>query len=84
MFAAACDLGPSQHPARLAEDHEHARLITWRLAGCPGRAAAPARLRLLTHLDVSRHDCEHVASVLVSLPICQGTTESLGTPARNP
>jgi len=104
MLAAACDFGLTHHYDRLAQDHEHARLIAGRLRGCPGvriadeiptnivvfelegaqpdagalvsaarergvliNALGAAKLRLLTHLDVTRAQCEQAAGVLVSL-----------------
>ncbi|MEZ5653433.1 MAG: GntG family PLP-dependent aldolase [Burkholderiaceae bacterium] len=105
MFAAACDFGLDHHLGRIAEDHEHARLICDRLRACPGvvlaadppptnivvfelsgarRSAAelvkaladegilvnalgPHKLRLLTHLDVSRAQCERAAQTLARL-----------------
>ena len=105
MFAAACDFGLTQHYERLAEDHEHARLIAARLRECPGVALAadppptnivvfdvakakrgatdlmaaakaegvlvnalgPTKMRLLTHLDANRAQCERAAAVLARL-----------------
>ncbi len=105
MFAAACDFGLTHHFERLAEDHEHARLIAKRLAQIPGvrmasesvatnivvfelegtqlnatelvaaakarsiliNALGPTKMRLLTHLDVSRAQCEQAAETLVQL-----------------
>lgn len=105
MLAAACEYGLTHNLARLAEDHEHARMIAMQLAVCPGvvmhlerlhtnivvweidgarvetaalvaaardkgvliNALGPTKLRLLTHLDVSRADCERAAQVLVEI-----------------
>ena len=105
ILAAACDYGLTHHYERLAEDHEHARLIAARLRACPGVALAadppptnivvfdvskakrnaaqlvaaakaegvlvnalgPAKVRLLTHLDASRAQCERAAAVLERL-----------------
>ena len=105
MFAAACDFALTCNFARLAEDHDNARLIAGRLAGCPGvriapdrtqtnivvfeldgaslgatalvvgaraqgvliNALGPIKMRLVTHLDVSRADCERAAGVLAGL-----------------
>ncbi len=86
---------------RLAEDHEHARLLAEALARCPGVRVQPQRtnivvavlerrgapevaaalkaegilasamdgvtLRLVTHHDVSRADCERAAEALARL-----------------
>lgn len=105
MFAAACDHALDHHLARLPEDHDHARLIAGRLAGCPGvrlylesvqtnvvvfeldeakldaaalmaaaraqgvliNALSATKMRLLTHLDVTRADCERAADVIAGL-----------------
>lgn len=105
MFAAACDYGLTHHYDRLAEDHEHARLIAARLADCRGvrlasktiptnivvfelenarrtavelvaaareqsvliNALGPTKVRLLTHLDVSRAQCVLAADVIAGL-----------------
>lgn len=105
MFAAACDFALTHHLERLVEDHENARSIAERIAGCAGvvlhlgriqtnivvfeldgarlgaaelvaaaraqgvliNALGPSKLRLLTHLDVSRDDCRKAAEVLVGL-----------------
>ena len=105
MFAAACDYALTHNVARLVEDHDNARLLAKRLAGCPGvriapertqtnivvfeldgarldapalvagaraqgvliNALGPTKMRLVTHLDVSRADCERAAGVIVSL-----------------
>jgi len=103
MFAAACDYGLTHHLARLAEDHENARLIAGRVAGCPGvridpertqtnivvfeldasgavalmaaarergvliNALGPSKVRLVTHLDVTRAQCLGAVAVLEEL-----------------
>jgi threonine aldolase len=105
MFAAACDFGLTHHYERLAEDHEHARLIAQRLAQVPGvrmasetiatnivvfeldgaklnatelmaaakarsiliNALGPTKMRLLTHLDVNRAQCQLAAETLAEL-----------------
>ncbi len=105
MFAAACDFGLTHHYERLAEDHEHARLIAQRLAQVPGvrmasetiatnivvfeldgaklnatelmaaakarsiliNALGPTKMRLLTHLDVNRAQCQQAAETLAEL-----------------
>jgi threonine aldolase len=105
MFAAACDYGLTHHFARLAEDHENARLIAGRVAGCPGvrinlertqtnivvfeldgaqggavalmaaarergvliNALGPSKVRMVTHLDVTRAQCQEAVAVLEEL-----------------
>jgi threonine aldolase len=105
MFAAACDHGLTHHFERLAEDHEHARLIAAKILQIPGvqmasetvptnivvfelksaklsanelveearknsvliNALSPTKIRLLTHLDVSRAQCIEAAEVIVRL-----------------
>ncbi len=92
MLAAAGLYALDHHVERLAEDHEHARLLARacgvdpdltetnivvvevddaaavvtaaREHGVLVGAVGPTRLRLLTHLDVTRHDVERAATVL--------------------
>ncbi len=105
MFAAACDYALTHHFARLADDHDNARLIASRIAQAPGvrmasavvatnivvfelenaklsaselvdlakqksvliNALGPSKVRLLTHLDVSRSQCIEAAHGIVNL-----------------
>lgn len=105
MFAAACDYALTHHYERLAQDHEHARLIAAKIAQLPGvqmasatvptniivfellgaklnadelvelarthsilmNALGPTKVRLLTHLDVSRAQCIGAAEVISRL-----------------
>ncbi len=106
MLAAACSYALDHHLSRLPEDHENARRIAERVAGCPKvsirlerlqtnvvvfeladdagfdapalveaargegvliNPLGPRKLRLLTHLDVSRADCDRAAQVLAGL-----------------
>jgi threonine aldolase len=101
VLAAAGLLALDTMVERLAEDHEHARLLADALARCRGARPAPTRtniavaeldardaeavvarlrergvlasalgtatLRLVTHRDVTRADCERAAAVLLEV-----------------
>jgi threonine aldolase len=95
VLAAAGLHAIDHHLERMAEDHEHARLIAEACGVDPATvdtnivvvdvpsapdlvaaaaeqgvrvgAVGPRRVRLLTHLDVSRDDAERAAKVLASL-----------------
>jgi threonine aldolase len=105
ILAAAGLVALEQMPARLAEDHENARLLAEGLANVPGIAIDPAkvvtnivifdiaatglspivfveetkargvltsgvggtRIRAVTHLDVSREDCERAVAVFAEI-----------------
>ncbi len=92
ILAAAALWALDQHVERLAEDHEHARLLAEACGQDPALtdtnivvvdvpdapavveaardrgvlvgAVGPTKLRMLTHLDVDRHDVEQAALVL--------------------
>src|SRR5215216_1084670 len=67
VLAAAGIHALDHHVERLAEDHTNALLIGRRLLSCPGvlvTAFGPRTVRAVTHLDVSRADCERAADVL--------------------
>lgn len=95
VLAAAAAYALDHHVERLAEDHEHARLLAEACGADPDLtetnivvvdvpdaaavvaaaaeegvrvgAVGPQRVRLLTHLDVSRSDVERAAKVLASV-----------------
>lgn len=95
VLAAAGAYALDHHLARLAEDHQNARLIAEACGGDPAQtetnivvvdvpdaralvaaaadegvilgAVGPRRVRLLTHLDVTRTDAERAAAVLGKL-----------------
>ncbi|GAB3999534.1 threonine aldolase family protein [Nocardioides marmoraquaticus] len=95
VLAAAAAYALDHHVERLAEDHEHARLLAEACGADPDLtetnivvvdvpdaaavvaaaaehgvrigAVGPQRVRMLTHLDVSRADVERAATVLASV-----------------
>jgi threonine aldolase len=95
ILAAAGLHALDHHVARLAEDHDHARLIAEACGVDPASVATnivvvdvpsaaevvdaaaaqgvrvgavgPQRVRLLTHLDVTREDAENAAKVLAGI-----------------
>lgn len=97
VLAAAAAYALDHHVERLAEDHEHARLLAEACGADPDLtetnivvvdvpdaaavvaaaaeegvrvgAVGPQRVRLLTHLDVSRSDVERAAKVLASVVV---------------
>src|SRR5215203_3139420 len=66
VLAAAGLYALDHHVERLADDHANARVIGERLAACDVvvMAFGPRTVRAVTHLDVSRADCERAADAL--------------------